>query len=253
MRVVSLVPSLTLTLFDLGLDASSIVGRTPWCIHAADRVNDVPVVGGTKTPTRSKIIRAQPDLVVLDRDENPKAIYEWCQEQGFATFVCDVKHPKDVPALLRDLSKAINCEAKGESMAEELEATLASLPSGGQEKALPLIWHEPLMAANATTYAGGMISCVGFDVVNIEPDGNGYPVVSPAMLAEHDVAYLLFSSEPHEFNPQEAEHIADEVERIGGRRPQTHLIDGEALTWMGSHTNAGLNRLLNLRRELGLK
>ena len=74
MRVVSLVPSLTLTLFDLGLDATSIVGRTPWCIHPADQVNKVPVVGGTKTPTRSKIIQARPDLVVLDRDENPKAI-----------------------------------------------------------------------------------------------------------------------------------------------------------------------------------
>ena len=33
MRVISLVPSLTLTLADLGLDASQLVGRTPWCIH----------------------------------------------------------------------------------------------------------------------------------------------------------------------------------------------------------------------------
>lgn len=252
MRVVSLVPSLTLTLFDLGLDATSIVGRTPWCIHPKDQVSDVPVVGGTKTPTRSKIISAQPDLVVLDRDENPKAIYEWCQEQGFATFVCHVKHPRDVPSMLRELSVAVHCEARGESMARELEETLASLPLSGHEKALPIIWHEPLMAANATTYAGGMISCMGFDVVNIDPEGNGYPEVTPAVLNQHGIRHLFFSSEPYEFNRQEGENVADAVEAIGGKRPLVHLIDGEALTWMGSHTNEGLKHLLNARTELGL-
>lgn len=252
MRVVSLVPSLTLTLFDLGLDATSIVGRTPWCIHPKDQVGKVPVVGGTKTPTRSKIISAQPDLVVLDRDENPKAIYEWCQEQGFATFVCHVKHPRDVPSMLRELSVAVRCEARGESMARELEETLASLPSSGHEKALPIIWHEPLMAANATTYAGGMISCMGFDVVNIDPEGNGYPELTPAVLNQHGIRHLFFSSEPYEFNRQEGEHVADAVEAIGGKRPLVHLIDGEALTWMGSHTNEGLKHLLNARTQLGL-
>ena len=250
--MVSLVPSLTLTLFDLGLDATSIVGRTPWCIHPKDQVSNVPVVGGTKTPTRSKIISAQPDLVVLDRDENPKAIYEWCQEQGFATFVCHVKHPRDVPSMLRELSVAVHCEARGESMARELEETLASLPSSGHEKALPIIWHEPLMAANATTYAGGMISCMGFDVGNIDPEGNGYPEVTPGVLNQHGIRHLFFSSEPYEFSRQEGEHVADAVEAIGGKRPLVHLIDGEALTWMGSHTNEGLKHLLNTRTELGL-
>ena len=108
MRIVSLVPSLTLTLFDVGLDATSIVGRTPWCIHPAESVADVPVVGGTKTPTLSKIEAARPDLVVMDRDENPKAVYDWCQEKGFPTFVCHVQHPQDVPAMLRELGRAVN-------------------------------------------------------------------------------------------------------------------------------------------------
>ena len=109
-------------------------------------------------------------------------------------------------------------------MAEELEAN-AWLPCllVVNEKALPLIWHEPLMAANATTYAGGMISCLGFDVVNIDPDGNGYPVVIACHRYSRAwyVAHLFFSSEPHEFNPSGRQStVADEVERIGGRRPQ---------------------------------
>ena len=65
MRVISLVPSLTLTLAELGLDKSQLVGRTPWCIHPESFVQDVPIVGGTKTPNLNKIRNAQPDLVIV--------------------------------------------------------------------------------------------------------------------------------------------------------------------------------------------
>ena len=76
MRVISLVPSLTLTLAELGLDASQLVGRTPWCIHPADYIKDVQVVGGTKTPNLHQIRNAKPALVLLDREENPKEVFE---------------------------------------------------------------------------------------------------------------------------------------------------------------------------------
>ncbi|MGB1766593.1 MAG: ABC transporter substrate-binding protein, partial [Poseidonia sp.] len=115
MRIVSLVPSLTLTLFDFGLDATSIVGRTPWCIHPADEVSNVPVVGGTKTPNLGKIKAAKPDVVVMDRDENPKAVYEWCLEQGYETFVCHVQHPRDVPDMLRELGKVVKRSEEAET------------------------------------------------------------------------------------------------------------------------------------------
>ena len=76
MRIVSLVPSLTLTLFDLGLTSNEIVGRTPWCIHPAEKVSEVMVVGGTKTPNLNKIRKLKPDLIVMDKEENPLDVYE---------------------------------------------------------------------------------------------------------------------------------------------------------------------------------
>ena len=71
MRVVSLVPSLTETLFALGLTTKEVVGRTPWCIHPQDMVDHVMVVGGTKTPNLAKIRSLNPDLIVMDKEENP--------------------------------------------------------------------------------------------------------------------------------------------------------------------------------------
>lgn len=243
MRIVSLVPSLTLTLFDFGLDATSIVGRTPWCIHPADSVNDVPVVGGTKTPTLSKIEAAQPDLVVMDKDENPKAVYEWCLEQGYATFVCDVRHPSEVPNMLRALGEAVQCSKAAESFACSIESTLEEVPEMQAKRALPLIWHKPLMAANGTTYAGSMLTCLGYEVPNIEPDGTGYPEVSPQIMAEHGITDIFLSSEPHEFTIEEGEAMEAAFQGIMDRPPTIHFIDGEDLTWMGSHTDVALRRL----------
>lgn len=245
MRIVSLVPSLTLTLFDLGLGPDEVVGRTPWCIHPAQHVHEVPVVGGTKTPTLSKIAAAQPDLVVMDRDENPKAVYDWCIEQGYATFVCHVNHPSDVPTMLRDLGKAVNRMDEADGLASELEDVLASIPENNGRVALPLIWHEPLMAANGETYAGGMLACMGYTVPIIDPNGTGYPEVTVESIIEHGVTDLFLSSEPHEFSMEEGQRLATAIEAAGATPPELHMIDGEALTWMGSFTATGLRTLLS--------
>lgn len=245
MRIVSLVPSLTLTLFDLGLGPDEIVGRTPWCIHPAQHVHEVPVVGGTKTPTLSKIAAAQPDLVVMDRDENPKAVYDWCIEQGYATFVCHVNHPSDVPTMLRDLGKAVNRMDEANGLASELEDVLASIPENNGRVALPLIWHEPLMAANGETYAGGMLACMGYTVPIIDPNGTGYPEVTVESIIEHGVTDLFLSSEPHDFSMEEGQRLAAAIEAAGATPPELHMIDGEALTWMGSFTATGLRTLLS--------
>lgn len=243
MRVVSLVPSLTLTLFDFGLTSEHIVGRTPWCIHPKGEVDEVPVVGGTKTPTLSKIKAACPDLVVMDRDENPKAVYEWCLEQGFSTFVCNVRHPSDVPGMLRELGVAVGCEEAAEAFAVVIEDELAQVPVQGSRTALPLIWHDPLMAANGTTYAGNMLTCLGFKVPNIESEGTGYPVVTPDSIVENGVTDLFLSSEPHEFTTAEGQALHAALAQCTDQPPAVHFIDGEDLTWMGSRTATALQRL----------
>lgn len=243
MRIVSLVPSLTLTLFDLGLDASSVVGRTPWCIHPTDGVASVPVVGGTKTPNLGKIKAAQPDVVVMDRDENPKAVYEWCLEQGYETFVCHVQHPRDVPDMLRALGRVVKRPSEAEVWATQIEDELTAVAVSNERVALPLIWHDPLMAANGTTYAGNMLACMGYTVPIIEPDGTGYPEVSVESLVQCGITDLFLSSEPHEFTTQEGEVLLNALRALTDNPPALHFIDGEDLTWMGTRTLAGLRRL----------
>ena len=170
MRVVSLVPSLTQTLFDLGLSSTEIVGRTPWCIHPATKVDQVMVVGGTKTPNLGKIRQLNPDLIVMDKEENPLEVYRTLKDEGFEIFVSDVTSPIDVPDMLRSLGAACGRENAGEQLAIMCEDSIAQISGEGDgPRTIPLIWHEPLMAVSPTRYSGGILSMVGFNVIDTHP------------------------------------------------------------------------------------
>ena len=237
LRIVSLVPSLTHTLFDLGLTSEEIVGRTPWCIHPQPEVEHIHVVGGTKTPNLGKILKLNPTLLVLDKDENPKAVYDWAVEYKIPTFVCDVSHPRDVPAMIIELGAMINCQKRAQYWAQTIEEELDKIqPREHDVVVMPLIWHDPLMGVSPQKYAGGLIEALGFRIPTIESEGTGYPVVTIEQLVEHRVQGLLLSSEPHNFSLREGEDICDEIELLTGYRPWFECIDGEALTWMGTKT-----------------
>lgn len=248
MRIVSLVPSLTLTLFDLGCDQEEIVGRTPWCIHPADKVDSVPVVGGTKTPNLNKILSTQPDLVVLDREENPKDVYEALIAAGVKVYVSSVEHPNEVPRMLRELGKLVGREQKAEHFACELESLLEELAKSPMThtRVAPMIWHKPLMAVGPEKYAGGILTTLGFAIPALIEGGNGYPVVTIEALIEQKIEGLLLSSEPHPFALKEGEEIAAQVVEHGGQTMWCKCVDGEALTWFGSHTSRGLKTLRTL-------
>ena len=250
MRVVSLVPSLTQTLFDLGLTTDEVVGRTPWCIHPKDKVEQVMIVGGTKTPNLNKIRNLEPDLIVMDKEENPLEIYQTLQNEGFTIFVSEVESPRDVPKMLRDLGNASGRDSAGEQLALLCEESLDQLSTVGKKlRTVPLIWYEPLMAVSPLKYAGAILSEVGFDVIDTHPEGNGYPEVSVDDFIEHDVELILLTSEPHEFTLEEGDGIAANIVKAGGKAPLVKLIDGEDLTWFGSRTESALRHLskINLK------
>ena len=245
MRIVSLVPSLTLTLFDLGCTIDEVVGRTPWCVHPEALVAHVPVVGGTKTPNINKILAASPDVVVLDREENPKAVYEALIDAGITVYASSVEHPNDVPKMLRELGALVNRSDAADRFACELEALFIELLESPlpATRVAPMIWHDPLMSVGPEKYAGGLLTTLGLSVPSLVEGGNGYPVVTVEALKQHNIEALLLSSEPHRFALEEGEDIAAQVIAEGGQTMWCKCIDGEALTWFGTHTAEGLRLL----------
>lgn len=251
MRVVSLVPSLTQTLFDLGLSATEVVGRTPWCIHPASQVKDVRVVGGTKTPNLGKIRALKPDLIVMDREENPLEVYQTLSNEGFEIFVSSVESPSDVPDMLRALGAACDRNSAGEQLALLCEDSIQGISQDNTAlRTIPLIWQDPLMAVSPTRYAGAILSEVGFDVIDTHPNGNGYPEVTVEDFIKHKIELILLTSEPHKFTLAEGNEIVEQISAAGGISPRIEFIDGEDLTWFGTRTAPAIARLVEFRKKI---
>ena len=234
-RIISLVPSVTELLVQWGLGAR-LVGRTRFCIEPRWIRNSVPTVGGTKDPDLGRIRDLAPDLVILERDENPKEVAEALTAAGLPWMALEIRTVKDVVAALRDLGARLGVAGAAEDRARALEASLNRRRRKGP-RALALIWKTPWMSAGPDTYLGDLMRQGG--LMPIGPDR--YPTLSDEELGALDPQVLLLPTEPYRFNRR---HQAELQKRFPQAR--VHLVDGQALTWYLSRTEAGLDLVRSL-------
>ena len=155
MRIVSLCPSLTELVFDLG-HGEELVGRTKFCIHPADRVGAVEKVGGTKNPKIDRIIELAPDIVLLNEEENRREDAEALEAAGVRCHVSFPRTALETAAMVRSIAEAIERDDEGERIARDIEARHDRV--GRLPRARPpvrfayLIWREPWMTVNADTF-----------------------------------------------------------------------------------------------------
>ncbi len=244
-RIVSLVPSLTELVCDLGL-ADRLVGRTGFCVHPREVLRHVPKVGGTKDVKLDVVRRLAPTHVIADIDENRREAVEAMQE--FVPHVV-VVHPQTVDdnlALYALLGGIFNREAEAARLAaefstarRELSVQAAMLP---REAVLYPIWREPWMTVRRDTYIAAMLAAAGWDTLPADAAVR-FPQFEWDAPWLADVRRMLLPSEPYAFTAR------DEVEVAGlAQRPVTR-IDGEMVSWYGSRAIAGLRYLAELRRQ----
>ncbi len=228
-RILSLVPSVTELLVQWGLGAQ-LVGRTRYCIEPRWIRNTVPTVGGTKDPDLNRIRDLAPDLVILERDENPKAVADALSAMNIPWLALEIRTVKDAIASLRELGARLGMAETAEARASDLETSLKGRRRKGP-KALTLIWKEPWMSSGPDTYVGDLLRQGG--LTPIGPDR--YPVLSDEDLEALEPQIILLPSEPYRFNRR---HQAELQKRFP--KAAIHLVDGQALTWYLSRTEDGL-------------
>jgi len=249
MRIVSLCPSLTELVFDLDRGAD-LVAVTRFCIHPADGVAEVEKVGGTKNPNVKRIIELEPDLVLLNEEENRIEDAETLRAAG---IVCHASFPKTVAetaAMVRSIGSAIDASDGAERIALDIEArdrrVRASARCRPAVRFAYLIWREPIMVAAADTFVDDLLGLAGGENV-FTARKERYPTVSAAELAEAGPAGVLLSSEPFPFQ----ERHADELSGLTGLpRERFRLVDGELLSWHGSRTPRGIDYAESVISEL---
>lgn len=235
-RIVSLVPSVTELLVQWGL-AARLVGRTRYCIEPRWIRNTVPAVGGTKDPDLDRIRDLAPELVILEKDENPKSAADALTALDIPWMALEVRTLKDVAAELRRLGMALGIPEAGEARALALEARLKGRRKRKGPRALALIWRDPWMTAGPDTYLGDLLRQAGLTPIGPQ----GYPTLDEAALDALDPEILLLPTEPYRFNRR---HAAELQHRFP--RAEVRLVDGQALTWYLSRTEEGLDLLEGL-------
>ena len=246
-RIVSLVPSVTESLFCLGL-GDRIVGITDWCVHPSDRVSGLPRVGGTKNPSVRQILELEPDLVIANREENRKRTVVALQTAGVDVWVTFPRTVQDSVALLRELADLGATEEAVGSVLRPVEEAVRTAEERRPARGLPVfcpIWKKPWMAVGGETYASSLLELCGGANVFADCGDRRYPIVELEQVVAAAPEVILLPSEPYDFGPRDARELAA-LTLPAARNGRIHLIDGTLVSWYGPRIEPAIATIRSL-------
>lgn len=270
--VISLVPSITESLFDLGL-GKKLIGRTEYCVFPEGQVDAIPTLGGTKNPDIQRIIALKPGLVIANQEENRKEDVEALQAAGIPVWVTFPKTVADVFTLLWNIMQVFD-ETSMSHRVRMIEYTFDWLNSIAEERETQIpvkvfapIWYEPLMTINADTYMHDVLRvCGGTNVfaererlyplaadlgkaepyapddARIQGRDTRYPRITLAEVEAAQPDVILLPSEPFHFTEEHLPIFAA-LDVPAARNHRIHLVDGSLLTWHGTRVAYAMQTL----------
>ena len=245
-RIVSLVPSLTETLFALGA-GERVAGITDYCVHPASGVKDVPKVGGTKNPSLERLLALEPDLVLANREENRKRDVERLEARGARVFVTYARSVREGSEEIGLLGRITGREARAAEIQSGIDAAWlrAKQRSADPGPAVAaLVWKRPYMAVGGDTFAHDLIQESGGRNVFGDSDRR-YPRLEEADLLRTAPDVILLPTEPYEFGPRDREELLA-IDTPASRDSRVHVIEGELLSWYGPRIARALDELSRL-------
>lgn len=225
-RIVSLVPSQTELLVDLGLE-KYIVGITRFCVHPPFLRQIKTKVGGTKKVNIRKIKELDPDIILCNKEENTRDMVEELKEIA-PVHVSDVSGLKSAYDLINRYGEIFGCSPLAKTLVSSIrkkEERLRSLAKNSQrQKVAYFIWSNPLMVAGKGTFINEMLELNNFENVYSE---DRYPATTLEEFKLKDADLCMLSSEPFPFTEEHKSRFAPYAGRI-------EVVDGEYFSWYGS-------------------
>lgn len=229
-RIISIVPSQTELLYDLGLE-DEIIGITKFCIHPNNWFRSKKRIGGTKDLHIEEIKSLKPDLVIANKEENTaeqvEAIRKFCP-----VWTSDISNLEEALAMIREISRITNKAEKGYQLADKIALSFKSIPV--MHYPLPaayLIWKDPYMTVGGDTFIHHLMQYCSLE--NAFEKEKRYPVINLQDLNEKSPQIILLSSEPYPFKEKHINELALQLPEA-----KILLVNGEMFSWYGS-------RLLN--------
>ncbi|MBX2967333.1 MAG: ABC transporter substrate-binding protein [Cyclobacteriaceae bacterium] len=224
-RIISLVPSQTELLFDLGL-ADEVVGITKFCVHPSAWRKTKTIIGGTKKFNFDTIEQLKPDLIIGNKEENYKEGIEALQ-QKYPVWMSDIVTLTDAFAMIQSIGEITGRLTQAETLVSMVKSSFQELTKITSTRVLYLIWRNPWMGAGAGTFIHEMLTVAGFE--NCLQNRERYPEFSSSEIAALKPDLVFLSSEPYPFTEK---HITG----VQVLLPEANIIcvDGEMFSWYGS-------------------
>lgn len=224
-RIISLVPSITEYLFDLGLN-ERIVGVTKFCVHPKNMLNEKEIIGGTKQQHLDKIKELQPDLIIASKEENVKQYVEKLIKIC-PVYVSDVNDFDSAIHMMNDIGELTSESEKAEKLIHNINQQFDAIKKPTSPiKAAYCIWKNPWMWAGTDTFISKMLAYSGFKNIIAK---NRYPEIEISEIVKANPDYIFLSSEPFPFQEKHIEELKAEF-------PNANfiIVDGEMFSWYGS-------------------
>jgi len=240
-KIISLCPSITETLCDLGL-SEKVVGRTKYCIHPKDDVQNIPIVGDIKNVSLDKIKEINPDIVFALKQENDKETIEKIAE-NFPVFVFDICSVEDSQKMIISMGQICNIETSATSMFNKIKQKLSNINKlENPLKYIYFVWKNPYMAAGKETFIDSHLSKYG--LLNcIENYPQNYATLDENDFSQLDPDIIFLPSEPFVFKENDKfelqQHFPDK---------KILLVEGEMFCWFGSRLVKSIDYILKIIR-----
>lgn len=245
-RIVSLVPSQTELLFDLGLEGS-IVGLTKFCVHPYHLKQTKKIVGGTKNIKIEKIKELNPDIILCNKEENTQEIVTLCEEIA-PVHISDIYTISDALELINQYGMLFSCRTNAQRIIQKIQFKVNDfqgfITNTQPQKVAYFIWRNPWMVAGNNTFINHLLSLNKF--INIYENKERYPEVELKKIHFEGNPDLVFlSSEPYPFK----EEHAFEIEKYT-HHTKTIYVDGEMFSWYGSRLMKAFDYFKKLHQRI---
>lgn len=232
-RIISLVPSQTELLYELGL-RDEVVGITKFCVHPSEWFRSKTRVGGTKSYDFEKIQALTPDLIIGNKEENDREQIEQLMEL-YPVWMSDIYTLKDAVQAIVHIGELVNKRSEAVALRLKIERAFEQFynfrasTSLKQLRVAYFIWRMPYMVAASDTFIHYLLEQCGFKNVFAGEGFARYPEITPRQLAEANPDVILLSSEPYPFKEK---HIEEFQSLCTDAKIVT--VDGELFSWYGS-------------------
>ena len=246
-RIISLVPSQTEFLYDLGLK-NEIIGQTKFCIHPEEMRTQNTMIGGTKNLKLDLIAQLKPDLIIGNKEENEQVQIEYLM-QHFPVWMSNINTMDDAYEMMQKIAKMVHKTNEAEAIIHQIKTDFEQLKikvtgNKNTQKIAYFIWRKPYMVAAKNTFINHLIETLNFENVFAD-NSERYASVTENDIIDKNPSIIFLSSEPYPFKQKHISELQNLLPKV-----KIILVDGEMFSWYGSRLRFSANYFKELLNQL---